>query len=50
MMGEDEHRRAEWRLLTGPGGSWLTRSAAALGRTIESAHPRVPEWITMPTP
>jgi peptidoglycan/xylan/chitin deacetylase (PgdA/CDA1 family) len=30
---------------TGPGGSWLGRSAAALGKTITSTAPRVPEWI-----
>jgi peptidoglycan/xylan/chitin deacetylase (PgdA/CDA1 family) len=30
---------------TGPGGSWLTRSASALGRQIESPRPRVPDWI-----
>lgn len=30
---------------TGPGGSWLGRSAAALGKTITSTPPKVPEWI-----
>ncbi len=34
---------------TGPGGSWLSRSAAALGKRIHSATPpRVPAWITNP--
>ncbi len=32
---------------TGPGGSWLNRSAAAMGKRIESTRsPRVPEWVT----
>ena len=31
---------------TGPGGSWLGRSAAALGKAISSTPPRVPDWIT----
>jgi peptidoglycan/xylan/chitin deacetylase (PgdA/CDA1 family) len=31
---------------TGPGGSWIGRSAAALGKTITSTPPRVPEWVT----
>lgn len=30
---------------TGPGGSWLSRSAAAMNTRIEAAPPRVPEWI-----
>jgi peptidoglycan/xylan/chitin deacetylase (PgdA/CDA1 family) len=30
---------------TGPGGSWFGRSAAALGKTITSTGPRVPNWI-----
>jgi peptidoglycan/xylan/chitin deacetylase (PgdA/CDA1 family) len=34
---------------TGPGGSWLGRSAAALGKTITSTAPRVPEWVTSPS-
>lgn len=34
---------------TGPGGSWLSRSAAAMGRSIESTRsPRVPDWVTAP--
>lgn len=32
---------------TGPGGSWLGRSAAAMNKRIESTQsPRVPAWIT----
>jgi peptidoglycan/xylan/chitin deacetylase (PgdA/CDA1 family) len=32
---------------TGPGGSWLNRSAAAMGKRIESTtSPRVPAWVT----
>jgi peptidoglycan/xylan/chitin deacetylase (PgdA/CDA1 family) len=32
---------------TGPGGSWLSRSATAMGKRIESTRsPRVPEWVT----
>jgi peptidoglycan/xylan/chitin deacetylase (PgdA/CDA1 family) len=30
---------------TGPGGSWLARTATALGRTISVTNARVPEWI-----
>jgi peptidoglycan/xylan/chitin deacetylase (PgdA/CDA1 family) len=30
---------------TGPGGSWLARSAVALGKTITSTAPRVPDWV-----
>lgn len=30
---------------TGPGGSWLGRSAAALGKTMTSTPPRVPDWV-----
>ena len=30
----------------GPGGTWLTRSAAVLGRTISVARPPMPPWIT----
>jgi peptidoglycan/xylan/chitin deacetylase (PgdA/CDA1 family) len=34
---------------TGPGGSWLSRSAAATGKRIEStSSPRVPAWVTAP--
>lgn len=33
---------------TGPGGSWIGRSARALGREITSAPPKVPEWVTSP--
>jgi peptidoglycan/xylan/chitin deacetylase (PgdA/CDA1 family) len=34
---------------TGPGGSWLSRSAAAAGTRIESTtSPRVPAWVTAP--
>ncbi len=34
---------------TGPGGSWLSRTAASMGRRIESATPpRTPEWVTAP--
>jgi peptidoglycan/xylan/chitin deacetylase (PgdA/CDA1 family) len=29
----------------GPGGSWLARSATALGKTISVSNARVPEWI-----
>ena len=32
---------------TGPGGSWLSRTATAMGKTIEpGSRPRVPQWIT----
>ncbi len=32
---------------TGPGGSWLSRSAASMGKRIESTQPpRVPAWVT----
>jgi peptidoglycan/xylan/chitin deacetylase (PgdA/CDA1 family) len=30
---------------TGPGGSWLSRSAAAAGRRIETPQVRVPAWV-----
>lgn len=30
----------------GPGGSWLTRTAAALGKTISVTNARVPDWIS----
>ena len=30
---------------TGPGGSWLTRTATALGKTISVTNARVPDWI-----
>ena len=30
---------------TGPGGSWLSRTATALGKTISATNARVPEWI-----
>ena len=30
---------------TGPGGSWLSRSASALGKRIETPQPRVPAWL-----
>lgn len=34
---------------TGPGGSWLSRSAAAMGKRIESVTPvRTPAWVTAP--
>ena len=34
---------------TGPGGSWLNRSAAAMGKRIESTtSPSVPAWVTTP--
>ena len=32
---------------TGPGGSWLTRTASALGKTISVINPPVPEWIAV---
>ena len=35
---------------TGPGGSWLSRSANALGKRITVTPPRVPAWITAPAP
>ena len=32
---------------TGPGGSWISRSATAMGKRIESTQsPRVPAWVT----
>jgi peptidoglycan/xylan/chitin deacetylase (PgdA/CDA1 family) len=30
----------------GPGGTWLSRSAAVLGRTITVARPPMPQWMT----
>ena len=30
----------------GPGGTWLTRSATVLGKTITAVRPQVPQWIT----
>lgn len=30
----------------GPGGSWLSRTATALGKTISVTNARVPEWIS----
>lgn len=29
----------------GPGGSWLSRTATALGRRISGTNPRVPDWV-----
>jgi peptidoglycan/xylan/chitin deacetylase (PgdA/CDA1 family) len=31
---------------TGPGGSWLQRTARATGKKITAPQPRIPEWIT----
>ena len=31
---------------TGPGGSWLSRSARARGKTIGVTNARVPQWIS----
>jgi peptidoglycan/xylan/chitin deacetylase (PgdA/CDA1 family) len=31
---------------TGPGGSWLSRTATAMGRKITATRPPIPEWIT----
>jgi peptidoglycan/xylan/chitin deacetylase (PgdA/CDA1 family) len=31
---------------TGPGGSWLQRSAKAMGKQISGSEPRMPQWIT----
>jgi peptidoglycan/xylan/chitin deacetylase (PgdA/CDA1 family) len=31
----------------GPGGSWLTRTATALGMTISVTNARVPDWISV---
>ncbi len=31
---------------TGPGGSWLSRTATAMGRKITGTRPPIPEWIT----
>lgn len=30
---------------TGPGGSWLSRSATAMGKTISVTNARLPQWI-----
>ncbi len=30
----------------GPGGSWLSRTATAIGRKLTGARPPIPEWIT----
>jgi peptidoglycan/xylan/chitin deacetylase (PgdA/CDA1 family) len=36
---------------TGPGGSWLQRSAKAMGKQISGSEPRMPQWITdLPRP
>ena len=43
-MGDPAYARRD--TFTGPGGSWLGRSAAALGKAITSTPPRVPEWVT----
>lgn len=32
----------------GSGGSWLGRSATAMGKKIAAPQPRVPEWVTAP--
>lgn len=32
----------------GPGGSWLSRTATALGRRISATNPRVPDWVGAP--
>ena len=29
----------------GPGGSWLSRTAATLGRMISATNARVPDWV-----
>jgi peptidoglycan/xylan/chitin deacetylase (PgdA/CDA1 family) len=31
---------------TGPGGSWLSRTATAMGRKLTATRPPIPEWIT----
>jgi peptidoglycan/xylan/chitin deacetylase (PgdA/CDA1 family) len=36
---------------TGPGGSWLERTAKALGKKTTAPQPRIPQWITdLPRP
>ena len=30
----------------GPGGSWLSRTATAMGRKLTGTRPPIPEWIT----
>ncbi len=30
----------------GPGGSWLSRTATAMGRTLTGTKPPIPEWMT----
>jgi hypothetical protein len=29
----------------GPGGSWLSRTATVMGKTLTVVRPSVPEWI-----
>lgn len=31
---------------TGPGGSWISRTANSMGKKIEAVNPRMPQWIT----
>jgi peptidoglycan/xylan/chitin deacetylase (PgdA/CDA1 family) len=33
---------------TGPGGSWLSRTATAMGRRLTTTRPPIPAWITQP--
>jgi hypothetical protein len=33
---------------TGPGGSWLSRTATSMGKKIQAKPPQVPAWITTP--
>jgi peptidoglycan/xylan/chitin deacetylase (PgdA/CDA1 family) len=42
-MGDPAYQRPD--TFTGPGGSWLTRTASALGKVISVTNPRVPDWI-----
>jgi peptidoglycan/xylan/chitin deacetylase (PgdA/CDA1 family) len=43
-MSDDAYARPD--TFTGPGGSWLSRSAAAEGKRIQAKPPQVPAWVT----
>ena len=43
-MADEAYARPD--TFTGPGGSWLSRSAASLGKRIQAKPPQVPAWVT----
>jgi peptidoglycan/xylan/chitin deacetylase (PgdA/CDA1 family) len=43
-MADEAYARPD--SFTGPGGSWLSRSAAAAGTHIQAKPPQVPSWVT----